>query len=437
MPIRLGLGELDTLFLGTSELTQAYLGTAELLSVTPPPSGLVLNWQFATNQSLTDLVSAEALSLTRGSSGTFHNSSGVIQTAANDVARFDHNPTSFASLGLLIEEQRTNLITISEDLTDGLYVKSNVLVTADQFLAPDGVDLAELVTSQSSAGTLRHVVTHNSQSQKMVTTFYVRNFDTNRFRFTYFNSSPLTNIDFITETPGADISNVDPGGFDSVTAEKVGSGGWWRITAVATVTGASTENLRWFPDLGSTGEAIFLWGIQCEIATEPSSYIKTTGASASRSADSCTLVNAATYINNSDGTAYISAIYRNTEASVALSLNSGTDQAEYQHNQSADFAIRAVNGAGAQVALANTVGTVTIGAVTKAATRWKASDYAVSVNGAAVVKDLAGAVVTGATRLRIGSGRLNAAGDVVLAHIAEVQIYNPGENDASLQALTT
>jgi hypothetical protein len=37
----------------------------------------------------------------------------VLLSAANNVARFDHNPVTGESLGLLIEEQRTNLLTYS------------------------------------------------------------------------------------------------------------------------------------------------------------------------------------------------------------------------------------------------------------------------------------------------------------------------------------
>ncbi|MFM6205151.1 MAG: hypothetical protein ACKPEZ_07040, partial [Planktothrix sp.] len=47
---------------------------------------------------------------TRASSGTYFDSNGVMQLASANTPRFDHNPNTKESLGLLIEEQRTNSI---------------------------------------------------------------------------------------------------------------------------------------------------------------------------------------------------------------------------------------------------------------------------------------------------------------------------------------
>jgi hypothetical protein len=71
----------------------------------------VLDLNFASTKSLID--SATGLNLvtfTRASSATYIDSAGTLQTAAVDVPRFDHNPTTGESLGLLPEEQRTNLL---------------------------------------------------------------------------------------------------------------------------------------------------------------------------------------------------------------------------------------------------------------------------------------------------------------------------------------
>ena len=85
-----------------------------------------LDLRFAENKSLTDAVTGASLvTFTRASSGTFVGSDGVLQTAAIDVPRFDHNPTTGESLGLLVEEQRTNLL-----LNSGTLSTQSVTVTA-------------------------------------------------------------------------------------------------------------------------------------------------------------------------------------------------------------------------------------------------------------------------------------------------------------------
>jgi hypothetical protein len=50
------------------------------------------------------------VTFTRGSIGTFIGGDGLIQSAANNVPRFNHNPVTRARLGLLIEGSRTNLL---------------------------------------------------------------------------------------------------------------------------------------------------------------------------------------------------------------------------------------------------------------------------------------------------------------------------------------
>ena len=85
-----------------------------------------LDLNFADSKSLTDGVTGQNLvTFTRASSGTFVGSDGVLRTAANDVPRFDHNPTTGESLGLLVEEARTNLLLNSATLST-----QNVTVSA-------------------------------------------------------------------------------------------------------------------------------------------------------------------------------------------------------------------------------------------------------------------------------------------------------------------
>jgi hypothetical protein len=78
--------------------------------------GLSLDLQFATDKTLTARKGPNPI-LTRGSTGTFVGSDGLIQSAAVNAARFDHDPITLVCKGLLIEESRTNLVFPSATLT--------------------------------------------------------------------------------------------------------------------------------------------------------------------------------------------------------------------------------------------------------------------------------------------------------------------------------
>jgi hypothetical protein len=80
------------------------------------PDGLALDLQFAADKTLT-ARRGPTPTFTRASTATFVGSNGLIQTAAINAPRFDHDPVTLASRGLLIEESRTNLVFPSDTLS--------------------------------------------------------------------------------------------------------------------------------------------------------------------------------------------------------------------------------------------------------------------------------------------------------------------------------
>ena len=78
--------------------------------------GLALDLQFAADKTLTARRGPNPV-FTRGSTGTFVGSNGLIQSALFNEARFDHDPITLVCKGLLIEESRTNLVFPSATLT--------------------------------------------------------------------------------------------------------------------------------------------------------------------------------------------------------------------------------------------------------------------------------------------------------------------------------
>jgi hypothetical protein len=233
-----------------------------------------LDLRFADNKSLVDAVTGASLvTFTRASDGTFTDSAGVIQTAATDVPRFDHNPTTGESLGLLVEEQRTNLLLQSNGF-DTTWTNSNSSETAAAGTAPDGTNTAWELKDTVDAITATHTISQSGMALTGGVTYTYSIFAkagtlprvllilTGTVAFSSGNKTAIFNL-----TTGI-ISNLAPG----VTAQIVAyPNGWYRcvMTVAADGTGSANANVR--IDNGSTSSyqgdgtgTILIWGAQLE-----------------------------------------------------------------------------------------------------------------------------------------------------------------------------
>ena len=82
-----------------------------------------LDYRFARDKREIETVSLLDKLTYTGGNGTFVGSDGYIQQATTNVPRFDHDPLSRISEGLLMEESRTNLIPYSEDFGNAAWTK--------------------------------------------------------------------------------------------------------------------------------------------------------------------------------------------------------------------------------------------------------------------------------------------------------------------------
>lgn len=68
----------------------------------------LVDWNFAKTKNLLTKKGESLITFARASSATYFDTNRVMQTATANVPRFSHNPLTGESLGLLVEEQRTN-----------------------------------------------------------------------------------------------------------------------------------------------------------------------------------------------------------------------------------------------------------------------------------------------------------------------------------------
>ncbi len=109
------------------------------------PPGITLEYDFETDKSLAAKNGrGPTLGITRATEATYFDAVGLLQTAASGDPRFQHDPADNTSLGLLIEEARTNIAIRSEDFSHAAWVKSaQAAVTANAVASPDGTANAD------------------------------------------------------------------------------------------------------------------------------------------------------------------------------------------------------------------------------------------------------------------------------------------------------
>jgi hypothetical protein len=240
-----------------------------------------LDLRFADNKSLVDAVTGASLvTFTRASSGTVTDSAGVLQTAATDVPRFDHNPTTLESLGLLMEEQRTNLLLRSEEFENASWTLFGTASrTANTTVAPNGATTADSVTLPASSGIFQLVT--GSASTAYTFSVWVRCDTTQTVRLVI-----NTNL-------------IDP------TVLTVTATSSWQRFSVTKTTSVGTLTVTAQVDTGGNN-TFYLWGAQLEAGAFPTSYIPTTTAAVTRSADVASIGSSAFsgFYNQNEGTVF-------------------------------------------------------------------------------------------------------------------------------------
>ena len=208
----------------------------------------------------------------------------------NSAPRFDHDPTTGESLGLLVEEQRTNLLLRSEEL-ETTWTTIRASVSANAIVAPNGSLTADKLVEDSTA-TNTHFIRQTS-SVVSGTTYTLTVFAKAAER-TQVNLQLTTG--FPSTTHRVDLSTgstIDTAGSPVATSIQPVPDGWYRIsiTQVANLT-TSVSQSNIFISVGGTTvytgdgtSGIYLWGAQLEVGSFPTSYIPTTTAAATRAAD--------------------------------------------------------------------------------------------------------------------------------------------------------
>jgi hypothetical protein len=368
-----------------------------------------LDLQFAAKKSLVDATTGASLvTFTRASSGTYVGSDGLLQTAAVDTPRFDHNPTTGESLGLLVEEARTNLSLYSEDFSNAYWTKTDCTITANDSTAPDGTTTADLWTNILSAGgAINNSITKDATTRTYTVTMWVKG-TVSLFTFTLdFGGTANRGRAQFNLAANTVIGITNTGNFTGTSASITAyPGGWARLTMTTTTSTGTT--IRFRPFFGTGGESVYIWGAQVEEGAFATSYIPTVAATVTRAADvaSITGSNFSGWYNQTEGTVFadakVTTVAPVTSLTSVFALSDGTtnNRITVYKRANADTSTRLdVSTSGSSVAFIN-AGTFSVSNLIAAS--YRVDDFAISLNGLTPGTDTLGAVPT-ISRLNIGS----------------------------------
>jgi hypothetical protein len=331
--------------------------------------------------------------VSRNTTATRVNSSGLIESVASGVPRIDWLGQSCPAL--LVEASGQNLALRSEDFTT-TWNAVNTTPTANQATAPDNTLTADRISITSNNGYIRQLLA-TSNSTTYTASCFVKNDtvasgDTFRFYFNNNTSAPNAAVAnaIININAGTVSTGSSGGGVSAVSTgiENYGNG-WYRVRVTFTLgASAGSANSEIGFDAPTATRTFFAWGAQAEAGSVATTYIPTTTAAATRAADTIIASGAlvSSLIGQTEGVLYCEFTLSSISDVIVVpnAYNSAQNYVGILHNGTNSLVLRIRYRSGGSNLNINFTQVATIGTTYKVAIGYKSGDSAAFVNGVQV-----------------------------------------------------
>jgi hypothetical protein len=342
------------------------------------------------------LTSDSQLTFTRASTATRVGPDGAIAVVGSNVPRIDY--TGGGCGKLLLEPQRTNSLTYSEQFDNAAWSKEGATISANSTTSPDGFVNADKVVENTANA--EHVIFRSVAGTGST--------------FSFFAKAAGRNFVAVLSNNGAySFFNIGNGTLGTIAATSTATitaygNGWYRCTVFnthptfgAVINLASANGTTIYTGDGTSGA--FIWGAQFEAsATYATSYIPTTAAAVTRLADACSKTGISSLIGQTEGTVFVEAEFTSAYDSnnLLMTLSDGTvDNLVYinRSNGTAEIVVK-VSG----VFQVTYISSILSAGVHKVALGYKANDFVVYIDGVLAHTDTSGSVPA-CSKLNVGS----------------------------------
>jgi hypothetical protein len=319
-----------------------------------------------------------------------------------NIPRLDYSNGTCPSL--LVEPQRTNLLTYSSSFDNAAWTKSNASVTANTTTSPDGTQNADsLIENGANDHHLIYQGDNPVAGSYSASVFIKKN--TRQYAFLQIATDTVVNrytivVDLNNGTMTASSTSGAPSG-TSYKIDSIGNG-WYRLSVTATHTAGLLYSIFGLSNSANptfSAEAVplysgdgtssaYFWGAQIESGSYSTSFIPTTSASVTRNADVISKTGISSLIGQTEGTLFIDCVVENGVQSSTNILNtnksadtlSSFSLIRYNPTSQIDFNQFYGNGTFGSIRLTST-NTYAIGQRVRVAVRYKSGDFAMYING--------------------------------------------------------
>jgi hypothetical protein len=327
-------------------------------------------------------------------------------TAPINSPRFDFNPTTGESLGLLIEQSSTNLFTYSEQFDNATWNKINSTITVNSNISPDGTLNADTFIPTLTGGLIFQTLTKTASAITYTITLYAKSAGLTSLRMYLYGASNANRGEATFDLNAGNFSTVQSvGTFTNTSANITAVGNSWYRCSITTTSNTDTAiNLAIrFDGTVNSFSGIYIWGAHLEALAFPTSYIPTTSAQVTRASDNASMTgtNFSSWYNIAQGTIYSEAkCFGISSASLIGQLYaSATNYIDVGRYQSTLKSVIISNGS--TVATLDTG--LAINSFNKLSVSYANNSYNASGNGGTVQTSSSGLVPTGINTLNIGN----------------------------------
>lgn len=371
----------------------------------------------------------------RASTATRVNKQGLIETVATDEPRIDFLNNSKGHL--LLEPQRTNAVTYSEDFSDSSWIKTRATIISNDTTSPDGSVNASKLSANSDNTNHEIAFIFSFTNNDFAFSVFAKKEELDKLTLFYTGINKAATFDLTNGTTTSATFGTLP---SKVEMEDYGNG-WYRCSITDNTNGASQCRIRLGSGsafIGNDTDGVYIYGAQLEEGSYATSYIPTQGETngVTRLVDACYNNNLGNVIGQTEGTFYIETIPLGSTTSFTERIMqfeaSGSDFITFQRYANSNLTFYGTDGSNSWTiqGLNLFVGGETI----KIAGAYKDNDIVLYVNGVQIgTNNTANAPQV--DRMWFAN---NASGSLAYSGShKEVKFYNTRLSNSELATLTT